>query len=227
MLRALVELSQILSLYFTALAFRNESVTESGRREIQRGHLEQRHEATCCTRRSHVSGRPGHPRAFAWPRPQVESLHAHISAARAAHLAELRRRGDERDPFLEADRREEAARQAEENRRKAAQAALLAAQPQQPATATAGLQHAQAAAQQVGSGTTVRGSRLGLAEEVEKLLRAVGCWRYAAGVLQNVVLHESNDSSGRLNAWRGQEALFVRASENGRAQEPPLAFCLH
>jgi hypothetical protein len=53
------------------------------------------------------------------------------SAARSAHLAELRRRGEDRDPFLEADRREEGQRQAEENRRKAAHPGLMQPQQQQ------------------------------------------------------------------------------------------------
>lgn len=43
---------------------------------------------------------------------QVESIHQYIESMRTAYLADQRRRGDENDPFLEADRRETAKQEA-------------------------------------------------------------------------------------------------------------------
>ncbi|KAH6765435.1 hydroxyproline-rich glycoprotein family protein [Perilla frutescens var. hirtella] len=42
---------------------------------------------------------------------KVESIHQYIESMRTAYLADQRRRGDENDPFLEADRRETAKRE--------------------------------------------------------------------------------------------------------------------
>jgi nucleoporin p58/p45 len=42
---------------------------------------------------------------------QVESLHQQIEAMRIAFIADRRRRGDDTNPFLEADRREVAKRE--------------------------------------------------------------------------------------------------------------------
>lgn len=43
---------------------------------------------------------------------QVESIHQYIESMKTAYLADQRRRGDESDPFLEADRRETAKQEA-------------------------------------------------------------------------------------------------------------------
>lgn len=43
---------------------------------------------------------------------QVEALHQHTGAMRSAFLSEIRRRGDESDPFVEAERRAVAQRDA-------------------------------------------------------------------------------------------------------------------
>lgn len=43
---------------------------------------------------------------------QVESLHQYIESMKTAYLADLRRRGEGNDPFLEADRRETAKQEA-------------------------------------------------------------------------------------------------------------------
>lgn len=43
---------------------------------------------------------------------QVESIHQYIESMRTAYLADQRRRGEENDPFLEADRRETAKQEA-------------------------------------------------------------------------------------------------------------------
>ncbi|KAH9306634.1 hypothetical protein KI387_011038, partial [Taxus chinensis] len=49
---------------------------------------------------------------FIYVAAEVETLHQRIESMRAAYLADQRRRGDESDPFLEADRRELAKREA-------------------------------------------------------------------------------------------------------------------
>ncbi|KAF3775430.1 Nuclear pore complex protein, partial [Nymphaea thermarum] len=49
---------------------------------------------------------------FVYVAAKVETLHQHIESMRTAYLTDQRLRGDENDPFLEADRRETAKREA-------------------------------------------------------------------------------------------------------------------
>ncbi|CAN6459978.1 unnamed protein product [Victoria cruziana] len=67
---------------------------------------------------------------------KVESLHQHIESMRTAYLADQRRRGDENDPFLEADRRETAKREAAARR---VHPTLHVPALSQPSTQAAGL----------------------------------------------------------------------------------------
>ncbi|CAA0840913.1 Nuclear pore complex protein NUP58 [Striga hermonthica] len=61
---------------------------------------------------------------------KVESIHQYIESMRTAYLADQRRRGDENDPFLEADRREMAKQEAAARRAHPTQ--HLPSAPQQP-----------------------------------------------------------------------------------------------
>lgn len=73
---------------------------------------------------------------FIYVAAQVETFHQRIGSMRAAYLADQRRRGDENDPFLEADRRELAKREAAAKR---VHPALHASTFSQNSTQVAGL----------------------------------------------------------------------------------------
>lgn len=73
---------------------------------------------------------------FIYVAAQVETFHQRIGSMRAAYLADQRRRGDENDPFLEADRRDLAKREAAAKR---VHPALHASTFSQNSTQVAGL----------------------------------------------------------------------------------------
>eukprot|EP00252_Welwitschia_mirabilis_P021732 TRINITY_DN5658_c0_g2_i1.p1 TRINITY_DN5658_c0_g2~~TRINITY_DN5658_c0_g2_i1.p1 ORF type:complete len:262 (+),score=62.96 TRINITY_DN5658_c0_g2_i1:22-786(+) len=73
---------------------------------------------------------------FIYVAAQVENLHQRVQSMRCAYLADQCRRGDENDPFLEADRREFAKREAAARR---VHPALNVSIFSQPSTQAAGL----------------------------------------------------------------------------------------